>query len=97
MTEFQKKVYNYVATIPLGKVMTYKQVAHAIGHPKAYRAVGNALNKNRSSQVPCHRVVASDGSLGGYAYGLKRKKAILLAEGAIDEKMNILCYTKGNK
>ncbi len=81
-TEFAKKVYSVVSKIPKGKVLTYKQVAAKAGRPKAYRAVGNILNKNTDTkQVPCHRVIASDGSLGGYAWGLKKKAEILKKEG----------------
>ncbi len=97
MTLFKEQVYAYVATIPKGKVVSYKQVAEAIGYPRAYRAVGNVLNKNRSSTVPCHRVIASDGTLGGYVYGEKKKRALLRAEGAIDETGKIMWYTRGNK
>jgi O-6-methylguanine DNA methyltransferase len=83
ITKFQESVYRVVARIPKGKTMTYAQVAAAIGNPKAVRAVGNALNKNPfAPQVPCHRVVRSDGSIGGFASGTNRKKALLRAEGA---------------
>lgn len=97
MTSFEKQVYAYVATIPQGRVVSYKQVARAIGHPGAYRAVGNALHKNRSSAVPCHRVIASDGTLGGYVDGKKKKRSLLRAEGAIDETGNVMWYTGNNK
>lgn len=83
MTEFEKKVYDVVRTIPKGKAMTYAQVAVAIGNPLAVRAVGNALNKNRSKDVPCHRVIRSDGSVGGYAWGSAKKVKILKQEKAI--------------
>ena len=53
MTDFQEKVYGVVRKIPKGKVLTYKEIAAAIGNPKAYRAVGNALNKNPFREVPC--------------------------------------------
>jgi len=78
---FQQKVYDIVKKIPKGKVLTYKQVAQKIGNSKAYRAVGNALNKNRHKDVPCHRVIKSDGSVGGYAKGTAQKKKILQKEG----------------
>jgi len=81
-TEFQKQVYNAVEKIPRGKVMSYKQIAKVIGKPRAYRAVGNALNKNKNSQIPCHRVIRSDGSLGGYNQGKKQKLKLLIAEKA---------------
>ena len=88
MTEFQQKVYDFVKTIPKGKTATYKEVAIAVGHPKAYRAVGNALNKNpalgkaRAGQVliPCHRVIGSDGKPGGFAWGTRKKLQLLRGE-----------------
>ncbi len=81
MTPFQKKVYDFVKTIPKGKTATYKEVAVAVGHPKAYRAVGNALNKNPfAPAVPCHRVIKSDGSPGGFAHGAKKKIQLLELE-----------------
>ncbi len=84
ITPFQQKVYDTVRTIPKGKTMTYKEVAIAIGNPWAYRAVGNALNKNPFAPVvPCHRVIKSDGSIGGFASGSKKKLKLLKAEGAI--------------
>lgn len=64
--------------------MTYKEVAMAIGLPKAYRAVGNALNKNPfAPKVPCHRVIRSDGTIGGFASGTKKKIELLKREKAI--------------
>lgn len=81
MTEFEKKVYDVVKKIPRGKVLTYKQVAMTIGKPNAARAVGNALNKNPFKDVPCHRVIRSDGQIGGYRLGKKQKHLILKAEG----------------
>jgi O-6-methylguanine DNA methyltransferase len=83
MTEFSNAVYAIVKRIPKGRTMTYKEVAKAAGRPKAYRAVGNILNKNYDPSIPCHRVVKSDGSLGGYNRGHKQKKDRLEQEGAI--------------
>lgn len=92
-TPFEVKVYKACARIPKGKVATYAWIAKAIGQPGAARAVGNALNKNphgfcdpRSKasavkRVPCHRVIASDGSIGGFAHGTKRKIQLLKREG----------------
>lgn len=80
---FQEKVYNVVRKIPCGQVMTYKQVAVKMGNPNAVRAVGNALNKNRNKDVPCHRVIRSDGKVGGYYWGIAVKVKILKKEGAI--------------
>ncbi len=73
-TPFAQKIYAIVAKIPIGKTLSYTQVAIAAGNPKAARAIGNIMNKNRDMHVPCHRVVRSDGSIGGYAFGGKRKK-----------------------
>jgi O-6-methylguanine DNA methyltransferase len=81
-TAFAIRVYDVVRKIPKGKTVTYKQVATAAGRPNAARAVGNILNKNRHKDVPCHRVVRSDGTAGGYAWGPKEKKEILKREGA---------------
>ena len=81
MSIFQQKVYNIVKEIPRGRVATYRAVAHAAGMDAASRAVGNALHKNPFSRVPCHRVICSDGSLGGFARGTHKKKQLLLEEG----------------
>lgn len=84
ITKFQEAVYRVVQDIPKGTTMTYAQVAVAIGNPKAVRAVGNALNKNPfAPQVPCHRVIRSDGSIGGFASGVEVKRALLRKEGAL--------------
>ena len=83
-TKFQVKVWKYLKTIPKGKVKTYKQVAIGINRPKAARAVANACANNPyAPKVPCHRVIRSDGSLGGYSApgGLKTKKKLLKKEG----------------
>lgn len=77
-----KKVWKAMLRIPEGKVSTYAAVARAIGKPGAARAVGNACNVNPfAPQVPCHRIVASGGSLGGYANGLAKKIQLLKNEG----------------
>lgn len=81
MNSFREKVYNAVKRIPKGKVATYAAVAKVIGRPWAFRAVGNALHKNPFKTVPCHRVVCSDRSPGGYAAGKRVKLKILRAEG----------------
>ncbi|MCX6796275.1 MAG: MGMT family protein [Candidatus Falkowbacteria bacterium] len=79
---FQKSVWEATRKIPRGRVATYAQIAQAIGRPLAVRAVGNALNKNTNSpKVPCHRVVKSNGSLGGFARGVKKKRELLKREG----------------
>jgi len=81
--EFRDRVLKVVASIPKGKTLSYKQVAQLAGSPRAYRAVGNIMNKNDNPNVPCHRVIKSDGTVGGYAHGTNRKKEILKKEGAI--------------
>ena len=80
---FRKKVYDVVKRIPRGKVLSYEQVAKLAGYPKAYRAVGNALNKNTNSKVPCHRVIKSDGRVGNYRHGPKKKASLLKKEGVL--------------
>lgn len=79
---FKEKVYEVVMGIEKGKTMTYKEVAKAAGSPKAWRAVGSVLGKNKNPKVPCHRVIKSDGSLGGYNKGLKAKEKLLQKEGS---------------
>jgi methylated-DNA-[protein]-cysteine S-methyltransferase len=84
-TEFQKKVWRELQAIPKGKVLTYKELAHRIGNPKAIRAVANAVGANPCAPtIPCHRVVRSDGKLGGYSGlgGIKTKLKLLREEGA---------------
>lgn len=78
---FQDLVFAKTKLVPRGKVTTYKLLAKAIGHPRAARAVGNALNKNCDSRVPCHRVVRSDGAIGGFRGGPAAKIKILQKEG----------------
>ncbi len=63
--------------------MTYKEVARAIGRPRAYRAIGNVLNKNVDSRVPCHRVICSSGKVGGYRNGARKKMELLKSERAL--------------
>jgi methylated-DNA-[protein]-cysteine S-methyltransferase len=78
---FNEKVWALCAQVPAGRVTTYGEIARKLG-TKAYRAVGNALNKNPyAPAVPCHRVIGSNGALTGFAGGLKKKQAMLLAEG----------------
>lgn len=80
---FQARVYNAVKKIPRGKVLIYKEVAVLAGNPKAFRAVGNTFNKNYNPQIPCHRVVKSNGDTGGYNKGKTNKKILLISEKAI--------------
>ena len=85
-TKFQVKVWRYLKKIPVGSTKTYSQVAKAIGKPLAVRAVANAIAKNPyPTQIPCHRIIRSNGSLGGYSAkgGLKTKKKLLKKEGII--------------
>lgn len=77
-TPFQEKVWKVLQTIPYGKTISYKEQAIAVGNPKGVRAVANANGKNRLSViVPCHRVIANDGSLAGYTGGITRKRFLL--------------------
>lgn len=80
---FQVKVYEIVRKIPKGKVLTYKQIAELASRPRAWRAVGNILNKNQNSKIFCHRVVKSDGSIGGYSKGSNKKITLLKKEGMV--------------
>lgn len=80
---FSEKVFRVVKKIPKGQVLTYSQVAKKAGSPKAWRAVGNILNKNKNPEVPCHRVILADGSLGGYRSGARAKLRLLKKEGVI--------------
>ena len=81
-TEFQVQAWRALCRIPFGKTISYGQQAANIKKPKAFRAVGSANGKNPIPIiVPCHRVVASDGSLGGYSLGLRMKKQLLALEG----------------
>ena len=80
-TEFQKEVWQALATIPFGKTLSYGEIARQIGRPKAVRAVGAAIGRNPLSIiVPCHRVIGSDGKLTGFAGGLETKASLLRIE-----------------
>lgn len=95
ISEFQKQVYGLTAKIPLGKVSTYKMLAQALKKPQASRAVGNALNKNPfAPQVPCHRVIRSNGEIGGFANGSQQKKILLKKEGLeiVNNKIDLVKY-----
>ena len=75
--------------------MTYKQIARAVGCPEAFRAVGNSLNKNPDiKNIPCHRVVKSDGTIGGYRYGIKKKLSLLRREGVARQKGKVVLQAK---
>jgi AraC family transcriptional regulator of adaptative response/methylated-DNA-[protein]-cysteine methyltransferase len=80
-TAFQVKVWQFLLSVPEGEVISYRELAARIGRPKAVRATASACAANRVCVlVPCHRVLRSDGSLGGYRWGLERKRALLDAE-----------------
>lgn len=84
MTVFQVRVRNIVSKIPLGKTLTYKEVAKLAGNERAARAVANIMAANYDLEVPCHRVIRTDGKLGGYNRGgVAVKRQLLLKEGAI--------------
>lgn len=82
---FRDKVFAVVAKIPKGKVLTYKEVATRAGRPYAFRAVGNILSTNRDKKIPCHRVIRSDGKIGGYNGNLGEKRKLLWEEGYLKE------------
>ena len=85
-TEFQILVWKEIAKIPYGQTRSYKELAIALGKPNSSRAVANACGKNPySPDIPCHRVIRSDGLIGGYSGlgGIKRKKELLVKEGII--------------
>jgi len=82
-TSFQRAVWSCLRNIPLGEVRTYQEIAQAIGAPRAVRAVASACARNQIALwIPCHRVVRADGTLGGYRWGIERKRALLEAERA---------------
>jgi O-6-methylguanine DNA methyltransferase len=82
-TPFEKRVWSELAKIPYGQTRSYKEIAQAIGHPNAFRAVGNANGCNSLPLIiPCHRVIESNGGLGGFGHGLKVKKQLLDFEKA---------------
>jgi O-6-methylguanine DNA methyltransferase len=81
LTRFQQRVYRAISQIPKGETRSYRWVAEHVGSPTAARAVGNALNRNPFAPlVPCHRVVRSNGSLGGFAGGPEKKRRLLEME-----------------
>lgn len=81
MASFTSRVLSVVGRIPVGRVATYGDVAEAAGHPRAARAVGNIMRTSGRPDLPCHRVVAAAGRLGGYGGNLELKRALLRAEG----------------
>ncbi len=87
---FRDKVLKAVKNIRKGKVLTYKRVAELSGSKRAWRAVGNILNENKDPDIPCHRVIKSDGNIGGYRKGTKRKSSLLKKEGMVIKKGRIV-------
>ncbi len=94
MKSFNERVYEVCRRIPKGRVSTYKELAHAL-NCKAYRAIGNAMNKNPyAPEVPCHRVVSSNGGIGGFASGPKNKIKMLKEEGVFVVDGKIVDFEK---
>ena len=94
MKSFTERCYEILRKVPRGKVMTYRGIAKAL-RSKAYRAVGNAMNRNpHAPKVPCHRVVKSNGSIGGFASGTRKKISMLRKEGIkiVRGKINLKKY-----
>ena len=91
--KFSEKVYKICKKIPEGKVSTYKEISKTLKY-KAYRAVGNTLNKNRNKYVPCHRVIKSNGFVGGFALGTKKKIQILKKEGIKIKNNKVIDFEK---
>jgi len=87
---FKDKVYSLVKKIPRGKTKSYSEIAKLAGRPKAWRLVGSILNKNKNPNVPCHRIIRSDGFLAGYNKGLRKKERLLKKEGVKIEKGRVV-------
>ncbi|MGB0503984.1 MAG: methylated-DNA--[protein]-cysteine S-methyltransferase [Thalassolituus sp.] len=92
-TEFQCQVWRYLQTIPVGETRTYAEVAEDLGRPEAVRAVANACGANKIAVlIPCHRVVRSDGGLGGYRWGMSLKESLLARECELtSERRSRIC------
>ncbi len=89
-----KKCYELLSQIPKGKVTTYKEIAQKL-NSKAYRAVGTLIGKNPNApKVPCHRVVSSNGSIGGYAFGVNKKIELLQKEGIKVKDSKVINFKK---
>jgi methylated-DNA-[protein]-cysteine S-methyltransferase len=93
-TPFTRRVLSAVRRIPVGRVSTYGDVAAAAGRPRASRAVGNIMRDCRARDVPCHRVIAAAGKLGGYGGNLELKRALLRAEGIVVSGAKIRDFSK---
>lgn len=91
---FKEKVYQVVAKIPKGRVLSYQEVAKRAGSPKACRAVGNIMNRHQIKGLPCHRVIRLDGSVGGYFWGTKKKIKRLKGEGVKIESGKVIGFKK---
>lgn len=93
-TVFEENIYSKLRKVPKGKVTTYGELAKAV-NSKGYRAVGQAMNKNPyAPQVPCHRVIFSDGRIGGFSSGVKKKIVILKKEGVEVKNNKIVDFEK---
>ena len=93
MTQFQSECYKALKKVPSGNVITYSGLASMIGRPRAHRAVGSAMNKNPfAPEVPCHRVVKSNGDLGGFATDIKVKIKRLQKEGVMISNNKIVNF-----
>jgi len=91
---FDNKCYRFLSKIPKGRISTYKEIARAM-NTRAYRAVGNAMSRNPNPiTVPCHRIINTDGSIGGYALGVDKKEQLLKQEGVLIKKGKIIGYKK---
>ena len=94
-TLFQRRIWQKIKLIPRGRVTTYKLLAESLGKPKASRALANILKKNpKLIKIPCHRVVKSNGKVGGYVKGVKTKIKLLKKEGINIEKFKIKDFKK---
>jgi methylated-DNA-[protein]-cysteine S-methyltransferase len=92
MKSFKEKCYSVLKKVPKGKITTYKSISRKL-NTKAYRAVGNAMNKNRNNKIPCHRVINSNGKIGGFNKGINNKIELLRSEN-IEIKNNRISLTK---
>ena len=91
---FDNKCYRLLSKIPKGRISTYKEIARAL-NTRAYRAVGSAMSRNPIPFiVPCHRVIITDGSIGGYALGIDKKEQLLKQEGVLIKQGKIVGYKK---
>ena len=90
---FARAVYEKLTLVPAGRVVSYQELARAVGKPRSARAVGNALNKNPyAPRVPCHRVVKASGDVGGFAHGTEKKIRLLESEGIKISNKRILDF-----